>query len=215
MRGSLTIGVGIAVVVLIIAGYLAVQHSGQQSSVFNEDELSATIFHEPRHFPQITLTDDQINVFDNAALDNHWTLMFFGFTNCGGICPTTLAELAQVFHQNPDLVSRLQLQVVFVTVDPERDTPVQLRSYLNSFNPAFIGVTGEANSLAKLRRQLGILAMERESTSSQSNTADNIDHSGTILLINPQGQYVGVFSMPHSAATISHDLERFADMAQP
>lgn len=206
VKHSLKIGIIVALVVLA-AGVFIAQIKTRTGAALDTEQLTATIFSQPRHFPQFTLTDDKQQIFNNAQLNDHWTLMFFGFSNCGSICPTTLAELAKVFRQLPDSVKAKHPQVVFVSVDPARDTPAQMQAYLNSFNPEFIGVTGEASSLAKLRRQLGILAMEREPGVSSVRNSDTIDHSGTILLINPKGEYVGVFSMPHDADAIATDLK--------
>lgn len=203
---SMVIGLIILTVGAGIASYHLTSRSGYSSE---EDPFTATIFSQPRSFPFFTLTDDQKAVFTNNRLRGHWTLMFFGFTHCGGICPTTMAELAKVIRLIPSATEQAKLQVILVTVDPERDTPEQLRAYLDSFNPTFIGLTGESTNLEKLRHQLGILAVDKESSLNKStnfDTFDTIDHSGTILLINPKGEYMGVFSMPHSADAILRDL---------
>ena len=191
---------------LLVIGVILTQYRRQSVARVQVSPFTATIFSEPRPFPHFTLTDDQKRVFTNANFADHWTLMFFGFTYCKSICPTTLAELAQVFRMLPEHLAQTKVQVVFVTVDPEHDSPERLRSYLNSFSPSFIGVTGEATSLEKLRRQVGILVLARGPEPSSMDPGDSIDHSGTILLINPKGEYVGVFSMPHEANAIIQDL---------
>ena len=204
-KHSLKIGVLIAVIVL--GGSLWV--AGQDQKVANQidyDNLTATIFNEPRTIQSFHLIDDQQQPFSHANLKGHFTFLFFGFTNCGGICPTTMAELAKVFRQLPASVLEKNPQVVFVTVDPERDTPNKLRAYLNSFNPAFIGVTGDPSALSRMRHELGILTMKKKMPKNQQNNPDNLDHSGTILLINPDGKYMGVFSMPHQAEAIVSDF---------
>lgn len=204
IKRSILIGILLAGVIVGLGIFLAFQHDNKKINVYADDQFTITVFSEPRYFPQFTLTDDNKQIFTNSQLDDHWTLMFFGFTNCGGICPTTMAELAKVFRLMPESVQQYHPQLVFVTVDPVRDTPEKMHAYLNTFHPNFIGLTGEPSSLAKLRRQLGILAMDREPNGKESQ--DNIDHSGTILLINPRGQYVGVFSMPHDAKAIVDDM---------
>jgi len=194
-------------VIVGIGGSLAYYHFFTKNSAHLRDEMQAlTLFSQPRVFPACTLTDDKKTVFTNQELQGHWTLMFFGFTHCGGVCPTTLAEITKIMHTFP--VTDKRLQVIFVTIDPEYDTPEVLRAYLNSFDSSFIGLTGEVASLSRLRKQLGILALERDLNQRGVNDLDRIDHSGTILLINPHGEYVGVFSLPHDTSTIVHDLAR-------
>ncbi len=196
----------ILALLLLVIGIMLTQYRHQSAARVQASPFTATIFSDPRPFPHFTLTDDQKRVFTNANFMGYWTLMFFGFTDCRSICPTTLAELARVSQILPERSAQAKVQVVFVTVDPEHDTPERLRSYLNSFDSRFIGVTGEATSLERLRRQVGILVLARDPESSSMYPGDTIDHGGTILLINPKGEYAGVFSMPHEANAIIQDL---------
>ena len=208
VKHSLKIGLLIAGIALVAGVFVAKQSTTGRVATTSQayDELTATIFSEPREISQFMLIDDQGKPFSNKNLKQHWTFLFFGFTNCGGICPTTMSEMAKVFKQLPEKAKATNPLMVFVTIDPARDTRTELRAYLNSFNPAFIGVTGPAAQLANMRNELGILAMQKAMPRSQANNPDNIDHSGTILLFNPQGKYVGLFSMPHEASSIVQDF---------
>jgi len=214
MRKATLLGIMFAFTILGLGIFVSkLQWHTSTAQLTETAPLAATVFSEPRHFPSFILTDQNKQVFTNSNLLNHWSLVFFGFTHCKGICPTTLAELAKVFRMLPPVIKQANPQVIFVTVDPDYDSPQQLKEYLNSFNAEFIGLTGESNSLSKLRRQLGILAMmndPRDQAASNLNY-DKIDHSGTILLVNPKGQYVGVFSMPHDAQAIVADLKQLIE----
>jgi protein SCO1/2 len=137
--------------------------------------------------------------FDNASLRGKWSFLFFGFTNCPDVCPTTLAALNEVqrsLSQRPGGAGNVQF--VFVSVDPERDKP-RLKEYATHFNPAFWGVTGEASELAKLSDSVGVKYHKEPGA-----TPDNyfMDHSSAMLLISPDGRLHAVFAAPHVPETM-------------
>ncbi len=162
----------------------------------------ATRFDVPRALASFELRDQAAGAFGLERLRGRWTLMFFGFTNCPDICPTTLAILAEVRRRLADLPAATQPQVVLVSVDPGRDTPQQLASYVAHFDPSFVGVTGEPSQIEALAREFGvavILGVPGEDGSY------SVDHSAAIFLIDPQGAESAVFTTPHAAATIADD----------
>lgn len=126
--------------------------------------------------------------FSQKNFNQHWTLVFFGFTHCSTICPTTLDMLQRAYTALHS--SYPSLQVVLISLDPERDTPNALATYTHTFNPAFIGVTGNIQTIRKLQSQLGIFAARDDATTNN----DQIQHTSSILLINPQGRWVGLFN---------------------
>ncbi len=140
--------------------------------------------------------------FDNTALTGHNSLLFFGFTSCPDVCPTTLAALAPLLRQPP----LPELQVLFVSVDPGRDRPETLRPYLASFDPHIVGLTGSAAALAPLLHSLGAIA-ERVALPDGSYT---MDHTATLYLLDPQGRMTAVFSPPFASASLRADLELLA-----
>jgi protein SCO1/2 len=125
----------------------------------------------------------------NEALKDHWTLLFFGYTFCPDVCPTTLAELNQVAAK----VDNDAFQVVLVSVDPERDTSSKLKDYIYYFNPKFQAWSGELGQVESLARQLHVFFQKQPFEDSYL-----MDHSSQIVLINPQGQYEGFFTAPLS-----------------
>ena len=136
---------------------------------------------------EFSLYNQDAATINKQALKNHWTLMFFGYTFCPDVCPTTLAEMNQVAAR----VSNEQLQVVLVSVDPERDSSEKLKDYIHYFNPKFQAWSGELSQLEDLARQLHIFFQKQPFQDSYL-----MDHSSQIVLINPQGQYVGFFTAP-------------------
>jgi len=161
---------------------------------------------EPRTIDDFELVDQQGKPFSLENLRGHWTVMFFGFTHCPDVCPSALYDLNRITEklgpqQGGDSPS---LQVVFVSVDPERDTPEKMSAYLDYFNPAFIGVTGSPLQLTPMTRQLGI-AFQIEEHEPGAERYD-VYHSVSFLLTDPQGRLHGVFPAPHDAEKITSDL---------
>lgn len=106
------------------------------------DQVSvATILPTPRTISPFHLTDMHNHSFTNQSLLGHWTLMFFGFTNCGYICPTTMGALKQVYNTLQTNKQPLP-QIMFISIDPERDTPQKIQQYVTSFDPNFLDDTG-------------------------------------------------------------------------
>ena len=166
---------------------------------------SGTWLPQPRALPEFHLQDLTGADFGPKSLRGHPTLLFFGFTNCPDVCPTTLATLTQVQRSAP----LPGAQVVFITIDPERDSAASLQVYLGAFSSSFIGARGDAAALAPLLHSLGAIAM-RENLPDGSYT---MDHSATLYLLDTAGRLVAVFSPPFSAPKLSADLQRIATAA--
>jgi protein SCO1/2 len=128
--------------------------------------------------------------------------VFFGFTYCPDICPTTLAQLAEAVRDAP----LPGLQVVFVTIDPERDSADNLRQYLRSFSEQFIGLRGPMPTLQPLMRSLGAIAL-RQNLPDGNYT---MDHSATVYLLDNKARLAAVFTPPVAAATLAADLKAVA-----
>jgi protein SCO1/2 len=161
---------------------------------------------EPRVIADFALIDQAGQPFSLEQLRGSWSLIFFGFTHCPDVCPTALYELQQVRKslQHKLDESTQMPEILFVSVDPERDTPEALRAYLSHFDPSFIGVTGKHEQLLPLTKQVGIAYRIEEHESGV--TQYSVDHSTGILLTNPAGRLHGVFPAPHGADDISADL---------
>ncbi len=160
---------------------------------------------EPQSIPEVSLLDHHGQPFTPTRLQGHWTFMFFGYTHCPDVCPTTMTVLAGMQRQLQELNVTLP-QVVFVSVDPERDTVEQLSRFVPYFNPDFIGVTGAEDQISRLTRSLGIL--HARVNLEQSGSGYLVDHSAAVLLFNPQGRYTALFSAPHVPANLTEDYLR-------
>ena len=130
--------------------------------------------------------------------------MFFGYTHCPDVCPLAMQVMKNVWN-NPELkkLTENNLKMIFVSVDPDRDTPELLKSYVQYYNPKFIGVTGKAEQIDNITGQLGILYGFDDPN---ENGDYNVSHSGQIILIDPQGNMRGVFSPPLNPLSIAKDF---------
>ena len=165
-------------------------------------ELQSGIYlSQPRPIPDFTLTDHNQTTFDQSRLQGHWNLLFAGFTRCPDFCPNTLALLKAVREQLGAKAE--QLQVIFFSVDPERDTPAKIKPYVEYFDPSFIGITGSTDEVGHLARALGLAFTKVDQGETGAYT---IDHSVALVLINPEGQIAAYFSTPHTLAGLSSDL---------
>jgi protein SCO1/2 len=168
----------------------------------NATTETATVFDQPRLITSFSLTDDKGQPFTLENLKGHWSLIFFGFTNCPDLCPTTLSTLNQAYeilaakHQDP------MPEIIFISVDPERDSIERIQTYLKGFNPHFLGATGNKAEIDKLTQEFSVIYAKVIQEDHYM-----IDHSGTIIITNPEGQFYGVFTLPHEADAIAKDLE--------
>lgn len=144
-------------------------------------------------------------LFTRAALEGRWSLLFFGFTHCPDVCPTTLAAMARAATDLRDHTSFAERgQVIFVSVDPARDDADTVHAYTSYFDPSFIGVTGGEAELQALTRSVGALFMRVEQPGTDNGYT--MDHSAGIFIVSPAAEVVSVVTPPHSAQEI---VQRF------
>lgn len=135
-----------------------------------------------------------------AALRNRWTLLFFGFTHCPDVCPTTLAVLKQaVAKLKDDPLYRDKGQVILISVDPERDSPEKLATYVHYFNPEFLAATGSDAALNALTGPLSVIRAKVP----DGKDSYTVDHTAAIFLIDPALRVLGRFSPPHDPASLA------------
>lgn len=164
----------------------------------------ATVLPAPMELPEFTLMDQEGETFTRDSLKDNWSLLFFGFSNCPDICPATLQLLSAARDRIAvDGLSESELpRIVLISVDPERDKPEVLKSYVANFGPTIIGLTGELSELQKLTGRLGIF----HAKSSVHHGGYNVDHTSAVLVINPNAQFHALFSAPYSVDDLAHDL---------
>lgn len=189
-------------IIAALAGLLGVIAAVQLSAPRGGTGLqSGTQLPQPRALPAFTLTDQDGQTFSAQSLTGRWTLLFPGFTYCPDVCPTTLALLKQVKAR---LGADHPLRVVFLSVDPERDTPQRLKTYTAQFDPDFVGVTAAEPQLGAIARAFGIAYAKVPGATPESY---QMDHSAAIILLNPQAQIVAYLTPPFDPAKLVADLE--------
>jgi protein SCO1/2 len=169
-----------------------------------DHEFNGTLYNPAIDAPELVGIDQEGNPFRLSDLEGRVTLIFFGYTFCPDICPTTMGLMKRVAA---DLGTRAdELAVVFVTIDPERDTPEQLNAYMGAFNEAFIGVNLDEAALEQAKVDFGVYAEKRVLDASQSSAGYLMDHTGWIYVIDEQGQMREVFGTDASAEAILEDV---------
>ncbi len=161
--------------------------------------LKAGVFDPPRPAPDFTLQGTDGRKLQMSHFRGKVVLLAFGFTSCPEVCPTTLATLAQARRELG--AAAADVQVVYVTVDPERDVPQRLGKYLAVFDPTFIGGTGTEAQLSEVRKQYGVSAQKR----AYGNDYVYV-HSSFIYLIDRKGSLRALMPYGHSPEDFSHDL---------
>lgn len=149
------------------------------------------------------LTDHQGMIQTDEDFAGEWLLVFFGFSNCPDICPTTLAEVATVMDRLGPRADRVQ--PIFISIDPERDTPSELADFVPRFHPAIVGLTGTPDQIARTGKTFKIFYEKiREAAAPGGYT---MGHSSQLFLFDPQGGYLKAFSYGTPAEEILADIE--------
>ncbi|MGB1868618.1 MAG: SCO family protein [Porticoccaceae bacterium] len=188
-----TIIIVLAFILLVVYGFV---WRMSQPVIMDDEQLrvnGAIVLDKPRIFSDFELIDHRGETFNIARMQDVWTIVFFGFTHCPDICPTTLAVLNDMYSKMKDS-EKEQLQIVMISLDPERDTVEKLAEYVPYFNEDFIGVTGNKHLIRRLTAEINI-AYNKVPLEGEDYT---VDHSTQLVLINPKGHYHGFFRAPHS-----------------
>ena len=183
----------LAFILLVVWGFV---WRMSQPVIMSDQELrinGAVVLNKPRIFSDFELVDHRGELFNLDRMQGVWSIVFFGFTHCPDICPTTLATLNDTYSKLKEQ-EKERLQIIMISIDPERDTVDKLADYVPYFNPAFIGVTGNKHLIRRLTAELNI-AYNKVPLESDDYT---VDHSTQLVLINPKGHYHGFFKAPHS-----------------
>jgi protein SCO1/2 len=170
------------------------------------DLPSVTEIHDNKPLPAFALSGSR-GEFNNASLVGQWSFMFFGYTQCPDICPTALSLMKELKVRLAAVPPPPTFQVVFVSVDPSRDTRELLDQYMAAFDPGFIGVRGDDAALLPLLKGLGVFYQRNDATDKKHYT---VDHSAAIYLLDPKGHLAAVFSPPHEAVKMAADYRRLS-----
>lgn len=163
---------------------------------------TAMVLPGPERVPAFELVDQDGAVIDESVFEGQWDLVFFGFTHCPDICPTTLQVLATARSALQDRGVSPLPRIVLVSVDPERDTPEILGQYVAYFGAGNLGITGSLDGIRALTSGLGIY-FEKQASDDENYL---VDHSAAVLLVDPEGRFSALFTGPHVVDDYVHDL---------
>lgn len=172
--------------------------SGRETVVRTPAELEDYVFWQAKELADFTLAGAGNRTLRLSDLKGKWSFVFFGYTHCPDVCPLTLALLGQAFgviEKNPEIFP--ELQAIFVSVDPGRDTPEALGDYVAYFNKRFLGATGSVAQIDAFSRQLGALYSVHAPEPGKPGDSYLVTHNSTIFLVDPQGRLHGRFPAPH------------------
>ncbi|MFT3762029.1 MAG: SCO family protein [Pseudoxanthomonas sp.] len=162
---------------------------------------------QPRALPAFSLRQSDGTQLTSGELNGHWTLVFLGFTACPDVCPTTLAQLAQAQKQWQALPDSTRPRVLFVSVDPERDSATRIGEYAHGFHPDTLAATADVPTLEEFAKSLGFVFMKVPGPHFEENPDDyTMDHSAGIAVLDPRGRLAGLIRPPLQPAAIAADL---------
>jgi protein SCO1/2 len=190
-----------------VAGFIFSKQYFQKNQQLNFQSLLE--YPEKKSFSGFNLqSHDNKNITINDFAGK-WTLMFFGYTHCPDVCPTTLTELQKAFKL---LKTNQKPEVLFISVDPERDTPDSLNQYTHFFNPDFKSATGDSANILAITSQVGVAFHIGDHK--KGDKSYPVDHTAAIFVVNPKKQLYGLFRTPHNAQKIAHDLTLLLENTQ-
>ena len=160
-------------------------------------------YKKPLDIIEFELNNQGDQLYSKNDLKNQWTILFFGYTNCPDVCPTTIFKLGQIKQQMSKELPNLNLQILFITLDPERDSTERLKEYLGFFDPSMTGLTGEITKIVELTSNLSVFFQ-------RINKEDGYDfnHTASIFLINPKAQLKASFSPASSMDMLAEDIKK-------
>lgn len=198
--------IAFAITVLFGAGLWLgmVQQRGERLEILMQDQV-VTVLKTPKPLTEFSLQDQDREKFGLSQLQGKWSLLFFGYTNCPDICPTTLSTLNQLHKELAKNAKGTEdVQFVFVSVDPGRDNSDKLKHYVKYFNKEFIGVTGENNEIARLAGQLGA---HYEVLDKSGGKNYGVNHTAAVFLVDKKGRFFGLMSPPLNPAAMASRIE--------
>ena len=168
---------------------------------------AVTLLPDPRVLPAFSLQQSDGSALTVDDLKGHWTVVFLGFTHCPDICPTTLAQLAGAQKQWAALPAATRPRVLFISTDPERDSPMLTGDYAHAFHADTLAATAPIPQLEEFARSLSLVFMKAPGPSGEPDDY-SIDHSAALVLLDPQVRMAGVAQPPFDIRAIAADLER-------
>lgn len=203
----------------VVAAIAMPQNSGNGDAVRRHDfeEIGARLLKQPVVPAPFTFTDHLGNAYTREQLTGAWSIVFFGYTHCADVCPTTLSTLARVEGHFANRKETDRPRFVFVSVDPKRDLLAGLRKYVAYFSPTLSGVTGNPNELRMLMRSLGSYYEYLDRNTHASVDTENgiggddylVEHPSDLYVFAPDGKQVGLIFPPFEPERVAQVISKF------
>jgi protein SCO1/2 len=190
----------------VASGLWGVQHWMLRNEHARPQLQAVKLFDQARALPSFSLQQSDGTPLIPGELKGHWTLVFLGFTHCPDVCPTTLAQLAQAQRQWAALPDAIRPRVLFVSVDPDRDTPDAIGEYAHGFHRDTLAATADVPALEAFARSLSMVFMKVPAPEGSPPEQYSVDHSASLAVLDPQGRMAGVILPPLDPKAISSDL---------
>jgi protein SCO1 len=200
----------LAAIVAMVVGIWAGSYKDQSHGAYKAEKIQGVILPRAKTIHSFNLTDHNKIAFTLENLKGHWSVLFVGYTQCPDVCPAAMSVLKQTHH----LMIKQSLippEMVFISVDPERDTHKSLAEYVTYFNKKFVGVTGEQNQLKKLTQQLSVSFAKAPGSSGVMDENYLMDHSTSFMLINPDGKLQSFLTAPHLPMQLVDSIKKSQD----
>lgn len=194
------------VIVLFISLY-GLKVIQQNHYKFNKELFNGTLLDNSRSISDFELQGIDNHPFTKESLIGNWTMIFFGFTNCGYICPTTMAELGKMYRLLESQNVKVLPKVVMITLDPKHDNLAKLSNYVRAFDRHFYGARGSKEEINSITKELGIAYTSVVVKDADNKKQTTIEHTGAIMLFNPSGKLQAFFTGPHAADKIAEDFK--------
>lgn len=173
------------------------------------------LFEPPRELPAFSLRQSDGTQLVPGELKGHWTLVFLGFTHCPDVCPTTLAQLSQAQKQWASIPEAIRPRVLFVSVDPERDTPDRIGEYAHAFHKDTLAATANIPALENFTRSLSLVFAKVPAPEGAPADQYSVDHSASMAVLDPQGRMSGLVQQPLDPVAIAADLAALTRATSP
>lgn len=187
--------------IALMAGIFLYQHLPVSKKV-DLNRFHGTYLEQARDISDFHLAGTDNLPFSQEQLKGQWTMLFFGFTSCGYVCPTTMAELGKMYRLLEEKHVHKLPEVVMISIDPKRDTLEKMKQYVSAFDKHFYGAVGDESAIEAMTRELGVVFAKVEMKDGENY---DIQHSGAIMLFNPQGKLSAFFTGPHQANSLAED----------
>ncbi|STX50605.1 SCO1/SenC family protein [Legionella busanensis] len=199
--------VGSVFAVIALAMGVTLSNSFYKEKKIDPEQFHGTLLQKPREIQQFNLTGVDNQPFNNKSLHGKWTMVFFGFTSCGYLCPTTMSELAKMYRILEQEHIKPLPQVVMISIDPNRDSLDKLKNYVINFDSHFYGARGEEAIVKRMTHEMGVAYSKVSLPNSTDSENYDMQHSGAVMLFNPKGELSAFFTTPHQANLLAKDYQ--------